>query len=116
MAKLIAYFSRAGENYFNGSIRSIPVGNTEIAAKKLQDIIGADLFKIEPLHPYSDDYKECVAQARDEMQSDARPELKAYPESWMIMIPFIWDIPATAEPCPCRYLRFWSATILPERP
>ena len=81
MAKLIAYFSRAGENYFNGSIRSIPVGNTEIAAKKLQDITGADLFKIEPLHPYSDDYKECVAQARDEMQNDARPELKAYPET-----------------------------------
>ena len=49
--------------------------------KKLRDITGADLFKIEPLHPYSDDYKECVAQARDEMQSDARPELKAYPET-----------------------------------
>ena len=81
MAKLIAYFSRAGENYFNGSIRSVPVGNTEIAAKKLRDITGADLFKIEPLHPYSDDYKECVAQARDEMQNDARPELKAYPET-----------------------------------
>jgi len=34
-AILIAYFSRSGNNYVNGSIIDIPVGNTEIAAKKI---------------------------------------------------------------------------------
>ena len=29
---LVAYFSRAGENYFGGAIKSVAVGNTEICA------------------------------------------------------------------------------------
>ena len=33
---LIAYFSRAGENYFGGKIKSVEVGNTEICAKELE--------------------------------------------------------------------------------
>ena len=33
--KLIAYFSRADENYFGGALRYISVGNTEIAAQML---------------------------------------------------------------------------------
>lgn len=32
MAALIAFYSRAGENYFGGAYRRIPVGNTEKAA------------------------------------------------------------------------------------
>ena len=81
MAELIAYFSRADENYFSGTLRVVPVGNTEIAAKLLRQITGADLFKIAPLLPYSKDYNECIAQAQDDQRRDARPELKAYPDS-----------------------------------
>ena len=33
MPELIAYFSRAGENYVNGNILNLSVGNTELAAK-----------------------------------------------------------------------------------
>jgi hypothetical protein len=29
---LIAYFSRAGNNYVNGEIVNLPVGNTEVVA------------------------------------------------------------------------------------
>ena len=37
MAKnLIIYYSRKGENYFGGSIRSIDKGNTEIVAEYIQ--------------------------------------------------------------------------------
>ncbi len=43
-AILIAYFSRAGNNYVNGSIIDIPVGNTEIAAKKIQELTGGVIF------------------------------------------------------------------------
>ena len=37
MAKLIAYYSRAGENYFGGAYRYVAVGNTEKAAKMLAE-------------------------------------------------------------------------------
>ena len=36
MQALIAYFSRAGENYFSGALRTVPVGSTELAARMLQ--------------------------------------------------------------------------------
>lgn len=81
MAKLIAYFSRADENYFNGALKTISVGNTEIAAQKLQKLTGADLFKIDPVQQYSKDYNECIEQAKQDQKRDARPELKEYPES-----------------------------------
>lgn len=81
MAELIAFFSRADENYFSGTLRVVPVGNTEIVAKMLQEMTGADLFKIQPLLPYSKDYNECIAQAQDDQRRDARPELKEYPDS-----------------------------------
>ncbi len=38
MKTLIAYFSRADENYFAGQLRYIEVGNTERAAKMLGQI------------------------------------------------------------------------------
>lgn len=81
MAQLIAYFSRADENYFNGALRTIEAGNTEIAAEKLQKLTGADLFKIDPVQPYSKDYNECIEQAKQDQKRDARPELKEYPDS-----------------------------------
>ena len=34
MAKLIAFYSRADENYFGGNMKYIEVGNTEKAAKR----------------------------------------------------------------------------------
>ena len=33
---LIAYFSRKGNNYVAGSIVNLPIGNTEVIAKKIQ--------------------------------------------------------------------------------
>ena len=33
MKTLIAYFSRADENYFGGAMRYIKVGNTEVVGK-----------------------------------------------------------------------------------
>lgn len=81
MSKLIAYFSRADENYFSGALRTVAVGNTEIVAKILAELTGADLFKIEPITPYSKNYNECISQAQDDQKRDARPELKNYPDN-----------------------------------
>ena len=81
MAEIILYFSRSGNNYVNGTIKNLPVGNTEIAAKMLQNLTGADLFKIEPVVPYAEDYSECIEQAKNDLQNGARPALKAYPDN-----------------------------------
>lgn len=55
MAILIAYYSRAGENYFGGSYRRIPVGNTRRVAEQLASLTGGDLLELRQAHPYSDD-------------------------------------------------------------
>lgn len=79
--KLIAFYSRADENYVNGEIKTLSVGNTEIAAGMIKELTGADLFKIEQQKPYAKDYNACIAQAQDDQRHNARPELKNYPAS-----------------------------------
>lgn len=81
MAQLIVYFSRRGENYVSGSIRTLALGNTEVVAQRLQALTGADLFQLEPVHPYSDNYNQCIDQAQTDQRQDARPALKALPQS-----------------------------------
>ena len=81
MAKLIAFYSRAGENYFGGTYRVIPVGNTEKAAYMLAKLTGASLLKIEQKKPYSEDYQKCIAEAKRDLQAHARPELVTLPEN-----------------------------------
>ena len=81
MKKLIAYYSRADENYFGGQRRYITEGNTEKAAKMLAELTGADLFQIEQKVPYAADYDTCIAQAKKDLQAGARPELVTLPDS-----------------------------------
>lgn len=81
MASIIVYFSRRGENYVNGELKELAVGNTEVAADMIRELTGAELFQIEPAQPYSKGYNDCIAQAQADQRRDARPELKRYPES-----------------------------------
>lgn len=79
--KMIAFYSRAEENYVNGMIKTLEVGNTEVAAGIIKELTGADWFKIEQAEPYAKSYNECIAQAQDDQRRNARPKLKNYPES-----------------------------------
>jgi flavodoxin len=72
---LIAYYSRKGQNYVGGSIVNLPVGNTEIVAKKIQAMIGGDLFEIDTVEAYPIDYTETTNVAMNEKRENARPEL-----------------------------------------
>ena len=81
MKNLIVYYSRKGQNYWNGSIRNLAKGNTEIVAEFIQKAVGGDLFEIETVRRYSDDYYACIDEAQKELRTNARPELKSYPES-----------------------------------
>lgn len=79
--KLVVFYSRADENYVNGMIKKLEVGNTEVAAGIIEKLTDAKIFKIEQMQPYSKDYNECIAQAQTDQKRDARPELKNYPET-----------------------------------
>ena len=81
MNSIIIYFSRKDENYVNGAIKSLEVGNTEIAANIIQKLTGAEMFEIQPIQAYSKNYNECIEQAKADQNRDARPELKYYTES-----------------------------------
>ena len=82
MAKtLIAFFSRADENYFSGAMRYVKVGNTEIVCDIIKDLTGADSFKIEMKDPYSPVYMTCIEEAKKDLRAKARPELVTMPES-----------------------------------
>ena len=82
MAKiLIAYYSRKGQNYVNGSIKNLAKGNTERVAEFIQQTVGGDLFEIQTVKEYAVDYTQCTEEAKEELRAKARPELKEYPDS-----------------------------------
>lgn len=81
MAKLVVFYSRAGENYFRGRYRNIAVGNTEKVARVIAEATSAELFKIEQKVPYSSNYRICTEQAMADKQGNARPELATLPNS-----------------------------------
>ena len=76
MSSLVIYFSRSGENYFGGELKNIEKGNTEVIAEYIKELDGADLFKVETVIDYPEDYMECIDVAKKEQQADARPEIK----------------------------------------
>lgn len=78
---LVAFYSRADENYVSGQIKTLKTGNTEVAAGIIERLTGADTFKIEQVQPYAKDYNTCIGQAQSDQRRDARPELKKYPDS-----------------------------------
>ena len=69
---IVIYFSRADENYAVGYIEK---WNTEVIAEYIQELTGADLFKVERKIPYAKDYNTCIKEAQDEINNDERPEI-----------------------------------------
>lgn len=76
MVNLILYYSRKGQNYVNGTIKSLAKGNTELCAEYIQKAVGGDLFEIDTVRPYSSDYMTCTDEAKEELRKNARPDLK----------------------------------------
>jgi flavodoxin len=72
---LIAYFSRKGQNYVSGRIVELKVGNTEVVAHMIQKKAGGDLFHIESVTAYPEDYAETTEVAKTELRAKARPKL-----------------------------------------
>jgi flavodoxin len=72
---LSVYYSRKGNNYVGGSIVNLPIGNTEVIARKIKVLTGSDLFQIQTVKPYPEDYTETTRVAQDELSANARPDL-----------------------------------------
>ncbi len=79
--RLVAFYSRADENYVSGAIKDLKVGNTEIASDIIKELCGADIFKIEQEKPYSKKYNDCINEAKADRRANARPKLKSNLES-----------------------------------
>ncbi len=77
---LVVYYSRKGENYMPGGISVLEKGNTEYAAEHIAKALGADLFEIDTVKPYAENYRECCMEAIAEKKENARPAIKGYVE------------------------------------
>ena len=73
---LLAYFSRAGENYHYGGRRRLTVGNTQVIAEMISELVGCDVHRIEAADSYSDDYEATVRRNVEEQNTDARPAIR----------------------------------------
>ena len=82
---LVAFLSRAGENYNVGTAKEgsesaayagyIEKGNTAMMAALIAQATGGDLFEITTATPYPEDYATMLQAAQEEIDTDARPEL-----------------------------------------
>ncbi len=77
---LIIYFSRADENYFDGKIKNIDKGNTEIIAEYIKNITNADIFKVEPLVKYPQKYTTCIEEAKKRLKTHIAPIKENIPD------------------------------------
>ena len=108
---LIIYFSRADENY---SVGYVEKGNTEIVAEYLQELLGADMFKVEPLVPYAKDYKTCIEEAKERINNAPIKEevgdISSY-EVIYIMSPIYWGTYAPEMETALKNVDFTGKTI-----
>lgn len=72
---LVAYYSRRGENHMPGGIQVLETGNTAYAAQYIREAVDGDLFEIETVKPYPENYRKCCLAAVAEMTAKARPEI-----------------------------------------
>ncbi len=56
-------------------------GNTKGIAQEIKSQTGADLFEIELVHPYSEDYDTVLDEAQRDQNEQARPEIKNHVEN-----------------------------------
>ncbi|MBQ7670339.1 MAG: NAD(P)H-dependent oxidoreductase [Clostridia bacterium] len=108
---LIIYFSRADENYAVGYIDK---GNTEIVAEYVQELTGADMFRVEPLVPYAKDYMTCIKEAKKRIGNapikEKLTDISAY-DTIFVMSPIYWGTYAPEVEKALEGLDFTGKTV-----
>lgn len=70
--------------------------NTEVMAKYIAEKTGADLFQIERVKPYPEEYDPCTVEAKKEVDERIYPAIKALPENFdqyetiIVAVPVWW--------------------------
>ena len=119
MKTLIVYYSKAGENWFDGGKRILEKGNTEICAQFIKDITSGDLLRLEMKHPYSDDYDECCNQAKFALEHNDLPQLINLPnqideyDTIYLCYPIYWSMAPMAVLSFLEKYDFSKKTIYP---
>ena len=72
---LVAYFSRADENYADSGLEWLEVGHTKVMAGYIVEALGADEYEIVPKEAYPEGYDDCCDVAKQEQADDARPAI-----------------------------------------
>lgn len=116
---LLAYFSRAGENYYYGGRNNLDVGNTEVLVGMISALIPCDVHRIDAADPYPESYDATVARNVREQDQDARPAISRLLPSidqydTVILASGIWNVraPMIMTTFTERY-NFDGKTILP---
>ena len=108
---LVIYFSRADENYAVGYVDK---GNTEYIAEFVQELTGADLFKVEPAVPYAKDYATCIEEAKKRIGNapikERIEDISEY-EVIYIMSPIYWGTYAPELETAIKDLDFTGKTV-----
>ena len=94
MAKtLIAFYSHAGENYVNGGVRFLKRGNNEVIVDKIKAALpDADVFRIETVKKYKEDYYELIDEAKQELRAGGRHTWRLQMNSQLRKIDGVWKI------------------------
>lgn len=72
---LLVYFSRPGENYWEGGRRDLEVGSTKRLAATIAELIDCDEYEILAADPYPEAYDPTVERNAREQDQDARPAI-----------------------------------------
>ena len=75
---LTVYYSRKGENYWNGEIRRLAKGNTEVVAEFIQKAVGGELFEVGTVKTYPEDYYACIDEAKTELKAKEQVSVKEF--------------------------------------
>jgi len=108
---LIAHFSREGNNYVSGKIVNLPVGNTKVVAEMIREMTEGDVFRIDTVKSYPEDYTETTNVAKNELHDNSRPELSSHVENMDSYNVIFLGYPNWWERCRCRCLRSWKNMI-----
>lgn len=80
-----AHEARAAEAPLAGDKKALVVyfsktGNTQGVAEIVAKLTGAEIFRLETVEPYPDDYHTSTEVAKRQLEENARPALKAVPQ------------------------------------
>ena len=64
-----------------GSIVDLKIGNTKVIAEMIEKLAAGDMFHIESVKAYPEDYTETTNLAKLELRKNARPEIKGHVEN-----------------------------------